>query len=58
MPARYGSALTATISGVLDQLRRARPVGRLDEADRLDGELCLVTGGPSNIPMSGLILRR
>ena len=23
-----------------------------------DAELCLVTGGPSNIPVSGLILRR
>lgn len=42
--ARYDSAVMATLSGVLDRLRPAAPIGELTAADRLDGRLCLVTG--------------
>jgi NAD(P)-dependent dehydrogenase (short-subunit alcohol dehydrogenase family) len=57
---RYGSAVTATISGVLDQLRPSRPIGRLEAGDRLDGELCLVTGANAGIgrAVATLLCRR
>jgi NAD(P)-dependent dehydrogenase (short-subunit alcohol dehydrogenase family) len=41
---RYDGASRATLSGVLDLLRRRERIGRLEDGDRIDGRTCLVTG--------------
>jgi NAD(P)-dependent dehydrogenase (short-subunit alcohol dehydrogenase family) len=41
---RYDSPSRATFSGILDLLRRRGGTGGLEEADRIDGRVCLVTG--------------
>jgi NAD(P)-dependent dehydrogenase (short-subunit alcohol dehydrogenase family) len=41
---RYDGAISATLGGILDRVRDRSSALGLDERDRLDGKVCLVTG--------------
>ncbi|NLE48249.1 MAG: SDR family NAD(P)-dependent oxidoreductase, partial [Sandaracinaceae bacterium] len=46
---RHGNALTATLTGVLDQLRARHDIGALEPAVHFEGETVLVTGANSGL---------
>lgn len=41
--------VTATVKGIVDVFRKKERIGTLPPEDRLDGKLCLVTGGNSGL---------
>jgi NAD(P)-dependent dehydrogenase (short-subunit alcohol dehydrogenase family) len=43
------SATGATLAGIANRFRRKRPIGVLDEDDRVDGKTCLVTGANAGL---------
>jgi NAD(P)-dependent dehydrogenase (short-subunit alcohol dehydrogenase family) len=47
--ARHGNALTATLTGILDQRRAKATVGALPATERFDGETVLITGANSGL---------
>lgn len=49
---RYGSAFFATITGIADRLRPARPDGTLRDEDRLDDATAFVTGACSGLGLA------
>jgi NAD(P)-dependent dehydrogenase (short-subunit alcohol dehydrogenase family) len=41
---RYGNPFTATVNGILEKLKKTQTVGKLEDRDRVDGRVALVTG--------------
>ncbi len=46
---RFNNPIQATLTGILDIFRKQKLSGNLQEDDRLDGKVCLVTGSNSGL---------
>jgi len=46
---KYSNPFTATFNGIVNLFRKSTPVGELNDDDRIDGKVCLVTGANSGL---------
>jgi len=52
---KHDTAASATMTGIFDRFKKIEKIGELEETDRIDGKVCLVTGSSSGLGFAAAV---